>query len=131
MQKKVIRMDKILQKVVSNVNETVLEMRKKEEKLNNFKRILPALLEKGLDNINLSMFDEDTKLALLNAFGDEFVRKGRLQEAMNAFILAGSRSKLTAIGEDYEKVGLLSSAIDCYRLADNTDKLLKIGNKCL
>ena len=124
-------MDKILQKVVSSVAENVMEMRKKEEKLSNFKKILPALLEKGLDNINLSMFDEETKVALLNAFGDEYVRKGRSQEAMKAFILAGNKQKLTSIGEDYEKVCLFSNAIECYRLADNTDKLLKVGNKCL
>ena len=124
-------MDTVLQKIVNNAAESAQELRKKEQKLSNFRQILPALIEKGFDNINLSMFDEETRMGLLNAFGDEYVRKGRLPEAMKVYILAGNKAKLTAIGEDYEKVGLHSNAIECYRLADNNDKLLKVGNKCL
>src|SRR3990172_1602602 len=108
--------EKILQKVVSNVAENVSEIRQREAKLSNFRQILPALLEKGLENINLSMFDDQTRVSLLNAFGDEYVRKGRLPEAMKSFILAGNRDKLTDLGADYEKVGLYTNAIECYRL---------------
>ena len=77
------------------------------------------------------MFDEQTKRNLLNVLGDEYMRRGKLNEAVKAFILVGNQPKLVAIGEDYEKVGLFSNAVDCYKMAGSQDKLMKVGKKCL
>ena len=121
----------VMRKMVNALAQSSAELLKQSENVENFKRIVPSLLDKGLDNINLNMFSEEMRVGLLNAMGDEYARKGKLPEAIKAFILAGNKAKLVTIGLDYERVGLFSSAIDAYRLADATDKLLKLGNKCL
>ncbi len=69
--------DKILQKIVSNVAENVNEMEAREAKLSNFKQILPALLEKGLDNVNLSMFDDSTRIDFFRDAGWHNRTRGR------------------------------------------------------
>ena len=98
---------------------------------NQFKKIVPALLRKGLDNVNLSMFDEFTKRELLNAVGDEYVKKGNVSEAIKAFLMAGNKPKLVSIGDNYVKENLFNNAIDVYKVADNKDKLREVGVKCL
>src|SRR3989338_6878634 len=122
--------EKIIKKMVTEMVEKNQLVMPKED-LSNFKKLVPALIDKGVDNLNLSMFSNEMKLGLLNALGDEYLRKGKVPEAIKVFILSGNRKKLVEIGEDYEKIGMFSDAIDAYRLAGDHDKLLKTGNKCL
>jgi len=42
---------------------------------NPFGKIIPALMKKGLENANLSMFSEEKKKELLNAAGEEYLNK--------------------------------------------------------
>ena len=67
---------------------------------------MPVLLEKGIDNVNLSMFDDATRSKLLNALGEEYIRRGNMNDSVKAFILAGNRARLVEVGEHYEEVGL-------------------------
>src|SRR3990167_8162857 len=97
------------------------------DEFNPFKKVVPALLRKGLDSVNLSMFDDVTKRELLNAVGDEYVKKGDVAEAIKAFLMAGNRLKLMQIGDNYVKEGLFNNAIDVYKLADSRDKLREVG----
>src|SRR3989338_3031706 len=97
--------NKLMHKIVNNLVEQTTQQ---PDEVNNFKKILPSLIEKGIDNINLSMFNEETKKQLLAVLGDEYARKGRLNDAIKAYILAGDRQKLIAIGDDYQKLGLFS-----------------------
>src|SRR3989338_5714372 len=122
--------EKIVKKMIYEIaesNERILN----DKNIENFKRIVPVLMEKGIENVNLSMFDEATKSELFNALGEEYLRKGSLNEAIKSFILAGNKQRLTEVGQHYEEVGLFSNAIDTYRLADAKEHLLKAANKCL
>ena len=49
----------------------IWEEHQREE--SSFKKIVPALIKKGIDNVNLSMFTPEVRNELLNAAGDEFV----------------------------------------------------------
>ena len=120
--------EKIVKKMIYEIaenNEKILHTKNIE----NFKRIVPVLMEKGIENVNLSMFDDHTKSELFNALGEEYLRKGNLNEAIKSYILAGNKQRLTEVGQHYEEVGLFSNAIDTYRLADAKDQLLKDANK--
>ncbi|MEM4247549.1 MAG: hypothetical protein QXF14_04495, partial [Candidatus Woesearchaeota archaeon] len=61
----------LMKKVVSNLVDQTNIVKQSETTSNadNFKKILPTLLEKGLDNINLSMFNEVTRRHVLNVLG--------------------------------------------------------------
>src|SRR3989338_4286183 len=124
--------DRIVKKMVAEIADSNEKfMGHQSQDMENFKRIVPVLLEKGIDNVNLSMFDEATKSKLLNALGEEYIRRGNMNDSVKAFILAGNRQRLVEVGEHYEEVGLFTNAIDTYRLADSNDRLLIIGKKCL
>ena len=116
--------DKIVKKMVAEIADSNERfMSHSSQDIENFKRIVPVLLEKGIDNVNFSMFDETTKSKLLNALGEEYIRRGDMHNSVKAFILAGNRQRLVEVGEHYEEVGLFSSAIDTYRLADANEQL--------
>ncbi|MEK6828484.1 MAG: hypothetical protein AABX78_03980, partial [Nanoarchaeota archaeon] len=98
--------NQIVKKMVSEIADSNEKFMSKSQDLENFKRIVPVLLEKGIDNVNLSMFDEGTKSKLLNALGEEYVRRGNMNDSVKSFILAGNRQRLVEVGEHYEEVGL-------------------------
>src|SRR3989338_801495 len=121
--------DKIVKKMVAEIADSNERFMSHSQDIENFKRIVPVLLEKGIDNVNLSMFDEATKSKLLNALGEEYIRRGNINDSVKAFILAGNRQRLVEVGEHYEEVSLFGNAIDTYRLADASDNLLKIRSE--
>lgn len=98
---------------------------------NSFRKIVPALLRKGLDKVDLSMFDEKSKIDLLNAAGDEYLRKGDNTNAMKAFIFTNNRQGLIQVGDAFKEVNLYSNAVDAYNIAQSYDKLTSIGDFCL
>src|SRR3989338_10764318 len=96
-----------------------------------FSRVIPALIKKGLDNVNLSMFSEEKKKELLNAAGEEYLKRNQVTEAIRVFKSTGNLDKLVIIGNEQARVGLFSHAIEAYRLANSKEKLLEVGEKCL
>ena len=72
-----------------------------------FSKIVPALLKKGLDNIDLSMFNEETKVELLNKAGDELYKRGNYSEAIKAFIHTNNTAKLVKVADDYINMGMI------------------------
>ncbi|MEK6822259.1 MAG: hypothetical protein AABY13_00395, partial [Nanoarchaeota archaeon] len=62
----------IMRKMVDNMAQASQAVLNKKPEMDNFRRIVPSLIEKGLDNINLTMFNEETRLGILNALGEEY-----------------------------------------------------------
>ena len=58
---------------LADANEPIVSHSTKRlsEDLNTFRKLVPVLLEKGVDNVNLSMFNDETRKKLLNALGEE------------------------------------------------------------
>mgnify|MGYP001607047489 CR=1 FL=1 len=82
---------KVMENVVITVNERVERVQQREQRdesseTNNFRKLLPLLMNKGIDNINLSMFDENTRTKILTILGDEYMRKGDLNNGIKAFV---------------------------------------------
>jgi tetratricopeptide (TPR) repeat protein len=98
---------------------------------NSFRKIVPALLRKGLDKVDLSMFDEKSKIDLLNAAGEEYLRKGDNINAMKAFMFTSNKQGLIKVGDAFKEVSLYSNSVDAYNLAQSYDKLASIGDFCL
>jgi len=80
-----------------DVSRMVEEQAKTED--NPFSKVIPALMKKGLENINLSMFSEDKKRELLNAAAEEYFKRNQIGDAMKVFKMTGNRIRLTAIGD--------------------------------
>lgn len=96
-----------------------------------YNKMVPIILKKGVENVNLSMFGEEMRCNILNAVGEELVKKGKITEAVKAFVATGNNPKLVRIGDDFVSKGMFSDAIDCYQLADNKDRLRLTGERCL
>ncbi len=114
-----------LNKTKDNSNLLVMEKKKDE-----FEKIIPVLMQKGLENLNLSMFDSQTKTKVLIALGERYIRKGQIEDAYKAYLLAGNKEKLVEVGREYERIGLVDKAIECFRVAENKTNLERTGEKC-
>ncbi len=120
-----------IQHVVSKTLETAQQVEKAQPDIRKFGKLVPTLIERGIEGINLSMFDDTTKQAILTEVGDECLRKGKINEAVKAYVYAGGRDRLIALGENYENMGMYSSAVDMYVFAKAKERLEVIGDKCI
>ena len=57
-----------IEKYMPGIMKTIDSGLNQKEDTETHKRLVPALIRKGIDSVNLSMFNEDTKKKLLNHF---------------------------------------------------------------
>ena len=88
-----------------------------------YEKMVPIILKKGVENVNLSMFGEEMRNNIMNSVGEELIKKGKVTEAVKAFVATKNNAKLVSIGNDFCSKGMFSDAIDCYQLAEDKDKL--------
>src|SRR3989338_3341717 len=86
---------------------------------NPFSKIIPALMKKGLENANLSMFSDEKKRELLNAAAEEYVKRNQVLDAIKVFKMTGNKARLISIGDEHVKMGLFSAAVEAYKLAED------------
>src|SRR3989338_4711403 len=108
--------DVVAQKLVTKLAEENVKFMNIQED-SAFRKLVPALLQKGVDGLNLSMFGEEMRAAILDALADEYLRRGNLHDAAKAYILAGNKMKLSLVGQDFEHIGLCDNAIEAYKMA--------------
>ena len=96
-----------------------------KEPANSFERLVPSLIEKGIENINLSMFSEEMRRDLLNAAGDEYLKRGASVNAIKMFSITGNKEKLIKIADQYRDEGYFTNAIEVYALISDKKSLLK------
>jgi len=111
-----------IEKYMPGIMKTIDSGLNQKEDTDTHKRLVPALIRKGIDSINLSMFNEDTKKKLLNAAGTELFKKGRFQEAVKAFSATSNKEKLIEVGDYYVNINMYDPAIDTYKVADAKEK---------
>ena len=78
---------------MGNMVGTIAEYSKSND-VDGIKELVPAIIRKGLENINMTMFDEETKTKLLDAVGEEMFRKGMVKDAMKVLSMTGNKKKL-------------------------------------
>src|SRR3989338_7140953 len=123
--------EKIIQKMVNTIAESNAEFLGQKQDSGKFSKIVPQLLKKGLDNLNLSMFSPELKYGILTSLGEEYRKRGNLNDAVKTFVLAGNRLCLNEVAEDYLRLQQFDNSIEAYKLAGNKEKLLEVGKKCL
>ena len=121
--------------MVDNITKNIKKLVDENEQGSSYAKIVPSIVKKGIDNVNLSMFDDDTRSGLLNAAGDEFFKRGDFTQAVKAYVLTKNVSKMDQIGDEFSGRGQFSQAIEIYSLAYNfsqdKNKLINCGEKCL
>ena len=91
--------------------------------MNPINNLLPALMQKGIDNIDLSMLDDGSKISILDALGDAYLKKGNLPEAIKAFVITHNQHRLIEIGREFEALRKFDEALEAYKLANDFDKI--------
>ena len=111
--------------MVEHIKRKVPEMMKNfcDEDDSPYAKIIPLVLDKGIDNINLSMFDEEVRKGILNAVGEFCLEKGRLPDALKAFYKAGNNEKLSRVGDELKDMGKYDQALETYNLARDYGKI--------
>ncbi len=102
-----------------------------EKDVSKFSRLVPSLMRIGVDNLKLTMFNPDTKFQLLSALGEEYRKKGNLNDAAKTFLLAENKNGLNSVGEDYEKLLQFDNCIEVYKMSENYERLIGVGKRCL
>src|SRR3989344_4025878 len=125
--------DVFAQRIVAQLAEDNEQIRTAYQPVNDggFRKLIPALLQKGVEQLNLSMFSDDMRATILNSLADEYLRRGNLQGAARAYILAGNQFKLSSVGRDFEKLGLFDNAIEAYKMCGDNKHLIALGTKCM
>jgi tetratricopeptide (TPR) repeat protein len=120
---------------MENVKTNIKNLIEENEGASSFAKIVPSIVKKGIDEVNLNMFDDHTREGLLNASGDEFVKRGDFVQAVKSFLLTKNVNKLNEIGDIFSSRGQFNQAIEIYNLGYNfsqdRNKLIKCGEKCL
>ena len=120
-----------MEDITKNIKQIVQE----NEGASSFAKIVPSIVKKGIDSVNLNMFDDQTREGLLNAAGEEFIKRGDFIQSVKSFLLTKNVPKLDEIGDIFSSRGQYNQAIEIYNLAYNFSrdsvKLVKCGEKCL
>src|SRR3989338_4002129 len=121
--------------MVEEIKASIKQLVEENEGASSFAKIVPSIVKKGIDNVNLNMFDENTRNGLLNAAGDEFVKRGDFVQAVKSFVLTKNVSKLNEVGDIFSGRGQYAQSVEIYNLAYNFSqdpgKLIKCGERCL
>src|SRR3989344_1711717 len=95
--------ERIVQKLVTDIVEKNAGILNPKEDPNKFSKMVPSLMKKGIDNLNLSMFNHELKFNILSALGEEYRRKGNLSDAVKTFVLAGNQEKLNQVARQNKR----------------------------
>ena len=104
-----------------------VEFKMSEEQ--SFKKIMPMLIDRGIDKIDFSMFNEELKISLLNEMGDEYLKKGVLENAIKAFLLTSNREKLVKVGKEYQKLGKYVDVLNTFNVVKDSRFIHAIGDQ--
>jgi len=120
---------------MENLEGNIKQLVEENEGGGSFAKIVPSIVKKGIDNVNLNMFDDETRYGLLNASGDEFLKRGDFVQSVKSFLLTKNVNKLNEVGDVFSSRGQYNQAIEIYNLAYNfsqdSGKLIRCGEKCL
>lgn len=84
-----------------------------------FDKILSLLMQKGIDDMDLSMFDDDIRIQLLKNAAERFFDDKKYLEAIKAYGLVEDKEKLNKLGDMFLKSCLLANALLAYEIAEN------------
>ena len=76
----------VMQKMVREMAESSKGQLERPSLSEPVRRLVPVLMQRGLDDMNLSMLSPELKQELINHVGNEYLRKGNVKEAKKAFI---------------------------------------------
>ncbi len=89
------------------------------------------IVEKGVDNVDLSMLPWDKKMALLTDVAIILRKKGNFDEAVKALVMSGNVVKLRSWTEDFITMNKVKHATMCAIPIRDQANLEKLGMKCM
>src|SRR3989344_5546632 len=116
-----------IKKILPSIFESISD-EKKDEK---YEKIVPAIMKKGLKNVNLDMFDDKTRGELVNATGRQYFKRGFYEEAIDAFKRTKNKAMLIQVGQYFAKTDMYNKALDSYEAASAYSEAERLGLKAL
>jgi len=88
------------------------------------------IVSKGLDNMDFSMLPPQIKFEILTMTGELFFKRGLLNDALRAFMLAPNMDKLFELGDWLLLQGRFEEAAHFFIPTGHKKVLEKVGFKC-
>ncbi|HLD11057.1 MAG TPA: hypothetical protein VJB89_03165 [Candidatus Nanoarchaeia archaeon] len=89
------------------------------------------IVDKGLDNIDVSMLDGDYKNNLFDELGDLFMKQQRFEESAKSYFLSGRKDKIEEAIKYYLKLNNIRVAGIYGYYIDEEKSMKQLGELCL
>ena len=89
------------------------------------------VIKKGLDKVDVSMFDEKIRKEVLTEVGERFIRMEKRGEAIKALILASNVERLVSYGKELMELCDFGNAFLALEPTANREQLVLLGTTCL
>ena len=76
--------------------------------------IVEKIMKEGLNSVNMSMLDEESRRRILSDVGEKLFREGRFSDAIDIMAKTGDFFKLLEKGDDFIKEGKSELAAMCF-----------------
>jgi len=76
--------------------------------------IVEKIMKEGLNSVNISMLDEESRRRILSDVGEKLFREGRFSDAIDIMAKTGDFFKLLEKGDDFIKEGKSELAAMCF-----------------
>ena len=93
--------------------------------------LIDKIVDEGVDSINVSMLSPELRNALLTEAGTKLIHMNRIQEAADAFAMAGNQEKLWDHGRWFMEQQRYGTAALFLRHVARHDILEDLAVKCL
>ncbi len=93
--------------------------------------IVEKILKEGVNSVNLSMLDENSRKKILGIAGERLYRQNRFVEAIEIIAKAGDVEKLIKIGDLFLAEGRAELATICFIPAKDRQRLSNAAVLCI
>ena len=93
--------------------------------------IVEKILKEGIDSVNLSMLDEETRKRILNDAGEKLYKQNRFFEAIEILGKANNTEKLTNLGDMFLSENRIDLATLCFIPTKDRQRLNNAAVLCI
>ncbi len=97
----------------------------------NEKKLADMIMEKGIDNVNISMLDENKRKSILSHVGNAYIKKNNIPEAVRLLAMAENKERLVELFDWLFEQRRYKQAALAIIPTDDKERQNKIAEICL
>ncbi|MBI2546599.1 hypothetical protein HYV81_05465 [Candidatus Woesearchaeota archaeon] len=97
----------------------------------NDKKLADMIMEKGIDNVNLTMLTPEKRRNILSHVAEKYAKKNNIPEAVRLFAMAENREKLVELSDWLMEQRRYKQAAQAIIPTDDKERQNRIAEICL